>query len=142
MTSFLCPLYQNFNPHSHEGSDNCIYLHTKFSLYFNPHSHEGSDKIHERDFIYINISTHTPTKGATAILTNNFLIFCSISLIISILYLKIIQILFLFRYKFNFLSHILSANLLLFLCLLYTRITIKSMADQLVFLYLHQNVLL
>ena len=88
------------------------------------------------------ISTHTPTKGATAILTNNFLIFCSISLIISILYLKIIQILFLFRYKFNFLSHILSANLLLFLCLLYTRITIKSMADQLVFLYLHQNVLL
>jgi len=26
--------------------------------------------------------------------------------------------------------------------LLYTRITIKSMADQLVFLYLHQNVLL
>ena len=90
----------------------------------------------------ISISTHTPTKGATAILTNNFLIFCSISLIISILYLKIIQILFLFRYKFNFLSHILSANLLLFLCLLYTRITIKSMADQLVFLYLHQNVLL
>ena len=102
----------------------------------------------ERQNVQINdaaknvISTHTPTKGATAILTNNFLIFCSISLIISILYLKIIQILFLFRYKFNFLSHILSANLLLFLCLLYTRITIKSMADQLVFLYLHQNVLL
>ena len=134
-------------------------------LYFNPHSHEGSDLSppakdstlkkfqptlprRERQYqtvvMYMDdfISTHTPTKGATAILTNNFLIFCSISLIISILYLKIIQILFLFRYKFNFLSHILSANLLLFLCLLYTRITIKSMADQLVFLYLHQNVLL
>ena len=121
MTSFLCPLYQNFNPHSHEGSD--LFLNQLF-------------------FCIFFISTHTPTKGATAILTNNFLIFCSISLIISILYLKIIQILFLFRYKFNFLSHILSANLLLFLCLLYTRITIKSMADQLVFLYLHQNVLL
>lgn len=48
------------------------------------------------------ISIHTPTKGATAILTNNFLIFCSISLINFILYLKIIQILFIFRYKFIF----------------------------------------
>ena len=111
-------------------------------IYFNPHSHEGSDGTRITEIKIYKISTHTPTKGATAILTNNFLIFCSISLIISILYLKIIQILFLFRYKFNFLSHILSANLLLFLCLLYTRITIKSMADQLVFLYLHQNVLL
>ena len=45
---------------------------------------------------------HTPTKGATAILTNNFLIFCSISLINFILYLQIIQILFIFRYKFIF----------------------------------------
>ena len=88
------------------------------------------------------ISIHTPTKGATAILTNNFLIFCSISLIISILYLKIIQTLFLFRYKLNFLFHILGANLLSFLCLLYTRISIKSVADQLVFPYLYQNVLL
>ena len=50
----------------------------------------------------IPISIHTPTKGATAILTNNFLIFCSISLINFILYLKIIQILFIFRYKFIF----------------------------------------
>lgn len=48
------------------------------------------------------ISIHTPTKGVTAILTNNFLIFCSISLINFILYLKIIQILFIFRYKFIF----------------------------------------
>ena len=88
------------------------------------------------------ISIHTPTKGATAILTNNFLFFCSISLINFVLYLKNIQILFIFRYKFNFSLHILSANLPLFLCLLYTRIAIKSMVDQLVFLYLHQNVLL
>ena len=48
------------------------------------------------------ISIHTPTKGATAILTNNFLIFCSISLINFILYLQIIQILFIVRYKFIF----------------------------------------
>lgn len=51
---------------------------------------------------WIKISIHTPTKGATAILTNNFLIFCSISLINFILYLQIIQILFIFRYKFIF----------------------------------------
>ena len=88
------------------------------------------------------ISIHAPTKGVTAILTNNFLIFCLISLIIPILYLKIIQKLFLFRCKLNLSFHISSANLPLFLCLLYTRIAIKSMVDQLVFLYLHQNVLL
>ena len=110
--------------------------------YFNPHSHEGSDASACGSAIGSIISIHTPTKGATAILTNNFVIFCSISLIKFILYLKIIQILFIFRYKFIFLLHILSANLPLFLCLLYTRITIKSMVDQLVFLYLHQNVLL
>ena len=51
---------------------------------------------------FMRISIHTPTKGATAILTNNFLIFCSISLINFILYLQIIQILFIFRYKFIF----------------------------------------
>ena len=90
----------------------------------------------------INISIHAPTKGVTAILTNNFLIFCLISLIIPIFYLKIIQKLFLFRCKLNLSFHISCANLLLFLCLLYTRIAIKSMVDQLVFLYLHQNVLL
>ena len=69
---------------------------------FNPHSHEGSDvpsHLTDRTFP---ISIHTPTKGVTAILTNNFLIFCSISLINFILYLKIIQILFIFRYKFIF----------------------------------------
>ena len=55
---------------------------------------------HECDMYEISI--HTPTKGATAILTNNFLIFCSISLINFILYLQIIQILFIFRYKFIF----------------------------------------
>ena len=92
----------NFNPHSHEGSDLIVnMLITNFSN-FNPHSHEGSDmtkaKVDKEEII----SIHTPTKGATAILTNNFLIFCSISLINFILYLQIIQILFIFRYKFIF----------------------------------------
>ena len=105
-------------------------LLTTFSLttclHFNPHSHEGSDWLEKWRHLYIKyisihtptkgatkgscllsmlgkeISIHTPTKGATAILTNNFLIFCSISLINFILYLQIIQILFIFRYKFIF----------------------------------------
>ena len=70
--------------------------------YFNPHSHEGSDGDSFAILLALIISIHTPTKGVTAILTNNFLIFCSISLINFILYLKIIQILFIFRYKFIF----------------------------------------
>ena len=92
----------NFNPHSHEGSD---WISSSFSLQklnFNPHSHEGSDHLSYRVNPLHIISIHTPTKGATAILTNNFLIFCSISLINFILYLQIIQILFIFRYKFIF----------------------------------------
>ena len=140
--SFIPCHSDNFNPHSHEGSDLLSIFQTTQCQNFNPHSHEGSDPELLSSSLCIFISIHTPTKGATAILTNNFVIFCSISLIKFILYLKIIQILFIFRYKFIFLLHILSANLPLFLCLLYTRITIKSIVDQLVFLYLHQNVLL
>ena len=95
---------RNFNPHSHEGSDVLLRCaNDRSKRYFNPHSHEGSDW-YEDDMAPgdVKISIHTPTKGATAILTNNFLIFCSISLINFILYLKIIQILFIFRYKFIF----------------------------------------
>ena len=72
------------------------------TTHFNPHSHEGSDTGKVPIYCGNFISIHTPTKGATAILTNNFLIFCSISLINFILYLQIIQILFIFRYKFIF----------------------------------------
>ena len=116
---------QDFNPHSHEGSDNQQHTTREYDRDFNPHSHEGSDKkIYfkmKNSYIFqstlprrerllysdsptnlFHISIHTPTKGATAILTNNFLIFCSISLINFILYLQIIQILFIFRYKFIF----------------------------------------
>ena len=92
-----------FNPHSHEGSDATGADIGICKRYFNPHSHEGSDDVKEfLDQLDGTISIHTPTKGATAILTNNFLIFCSISLINFILYLQIIQILFIVRYKFIF----------------------------------------
>ena len=63
---------------------------------------KGATQEKPRRSLHQYISIHTPTKGATAILTNNFLIFCSISLINFILYLQIIQILFIFRYKFIF----------------------------------------
>ena len=92
----------NFNPHSHEGSDGCFLELAHSRSNFNPHSHEGSDSLGVALSRNVQISIHTPTKGATAILTNNFLIFCSISLINFILYLQIIQILFIFRYKFIF----------------------------------------
>ena len=115
---------RDFNPHSHEGSDAITLVNGLYKTNFNPHSHEGSDIIfqyiphivdisihtptkgatisHLVHILRYTISIHTPTKGATAILTNNFLIFCSISLINFILYLQIIQILFIFRYKFIF----------------------------------------
>ena len=96
------PFLYDFNPHSHEGSDtgkvpiycgNFISIHTP--------TKGATKKLMKKVKEYL-ISIHTPTKGATAILTNNFLIFCSISLINFILYLQIIQILFIFRYKFIF----------------------------------------
>ena len=115
----------NFNPHSHEGSDisnpnfspippsisihtptkGATHLNARYDLMYKFQStlprRERHKQKDDRLFPKL-ISIHTPTKGATAILTNNFLIFCSISLINFILYLQIIQILFIFRYKFIF----------------------------------------
>ena len=115
----------NFNPHSHEGSDFTQYqlynilgifqstlprrerrslerANSNISLFQSTlprRERQPQQSVQDNSLI---ISIHTPTKGATAILTNNFLIFCSISLINFILYLQIIQILFIFRYKFIF----------------------------------------
>ena len=114
----------DFNPHSHEGSDhlqimtydfNYISIHTptkgatllapcyRANWHISIHTPtKGATEEQYPVMMLVDISIHTPTKGATAILTNNFLIFCSISLINFILYLQIIQILFIFRYKFIF----------------------------------------
>ena len=92
----------DFNPHSHEGSD---FYSAEDDIWMTISIHtptKGATASEENMTVVIVISIHTPTKGATAILTNNFLIFCSISLINFILYLQIIQILFIFRYKFIF----------------------------------------
>ena len=96
-------LFRYFNPHSHEGSDVFTCVIALFVSLFQSTLPRRERRCRDRPGTYSKrISIHTPTKGATAILTNNFLIFCSISLINFALYLKIIQILFIFRYKFIF----------------------------------------
>ena len=55
-----------FNPHSHEGSDLNSGTAETVTVDFNPHSHEGSDKAAATLLDMINfISIHTPTKGST-----------------------------------------------------------------------------
>ena len=81
-------LYENdFNPHSHKGSDNgfrwswrllVISIHTPTRgvtqevadmadkpIDFNPHSHKGSDKECVELGSNLTISIHTPTRGVT-----------------------------------------------------------------------------
>ena len=57
--------FYNFNPHSHEGSDQKTDRKNKVLNYFNPHSHEGSDIQATQNTIHYIISIHTPTKGVT-----------------------------------------------------------------------------
>ena len=58
--------YTDFNPRSHEGSDQRG-IDIPFSPpYFNPRSHEGSDQDNANDTsITTWISIHAPTRGAT-----------------------------------------------------------------------------
>ena len=57
----------NFNPRSHERSDDNRRKFNSDSCHFNPRSHERSDVFHRRmqKSIYP-ISIHAPTRGATA----------------------------------------------------------------------------
>ena len=54
-----------FNPRSHEGSDNYVLDVVKHLNYFNPRSHEGSDFSQYKMFFMLLISIHAPTRGAT-----------------------------------------------------------------------------
>ena len=57
----------NFNPRSHEGSDEPVTINIVRAENFNPRSHEGSDcesSYGKRD---IQISIHAPTRGATTV---------------------------------------------------------------------------
>ena len=55
----------NFNPHSHEGSDPHGTRSEFIPTDFNPHSHEGSDNLLRTNLQESKISIHTPMKGVT-----------------------------------------------------------------------------
>ena len=62
-------LRQNFNPHSHAGSDMFrFYYIDDMTWNFNPHSHAGSDQAILCPLCnQVKISIHTPTQGVTSI---------------------------------------------------------------------------
>ena len=69
----------NFNPRSHEGSDEHRQKHREAQRNFNPRSHEGSDGRYWRTVSRFRISIHAPTRGATAILSKIHPMFLTIS---------------------------------------------------------------
>ena len=59
---------EDFNPHSHKGSDNSFHAEFSAKLHFNPHSHKGSDLLaHIGNIAGKKISIHTPTRGVTKV---------------------------------------------------------------------------
>ena len=58
-------VFSDFNPRSHERSDNQNTCRHSMSVYFNPRSHERSDSNGEHFTIKQMISIHAPTRGAT-----------------------------------------------------------------------------
>ena len=72
MCSDCQPNSQNFNPRSHEGSDEEMKNFDKDLYNFNPRSHEGSDDFDLDYTDYEDISIHAPTRGATAIFAKKF----------------------------------------------------------------------
>ena len=60
-----CVSKGNFNPRSHEGSDDDDDDRYYVKQNFNPRSHEGSDNNTAYIFVYRIISIHAPTRGAT-----------------------------------------------------------------------------
>ena len=57
---------KNFNPRSHERSDQTGSPGRLGSLYFNPRSHERSDSKKDNQCQAYQISIHAPTRGATS----------------------------------------------------------------------------
>ena len=57
----------NFNPRSHERSDDYLLRSCPIHWYFNPRSHERSDKAKSFVASSTTISIHAPTRGATHI---------------------------------------------------------------------------
>ena len=67
LTSALVLSQSNFNPRSHERSDNFCRVISGLVRYFNPRSHERSDAPSKDSEDNDNISIHAPTRGATLI---------------------------------------------------------------------------
>ena len=57
----------NFNPRSHERSDQSACPCSRHSRNFNPRSHERSDRLLVKSIIRLRISIHAPTRGATSL---------------------------------------------------------------------------
>ena len=63
----LCQVHSlGFNPHTHEGCDDCYPDIASQLASFNPHTHEGCDADNDTDFLRYKVSIHTPTKGVTS----------------------------------------------------------------------------
>lgn len=69
---------QNFNPRSHERSDHITQSFVFRFFNFNPRSHERSDEVEAKRKAKLEISIHSPTRGATAILHKKFVYFYTI----------------------------------------------------------------
>ena len=61
-----------FNPRSHEGSDHISPYKGCCRIYFNPRSHEGSDLVSSSNTLFMTISIHAPTRGATKLFCESF----------------------------------------------------------------------
>ena len=64
--SFKC--LPDFNPRSHERSDIPCRCYVCWQQYFNPRSHERSDTLIACVDVFLTISIHAPTRGATFVL--------------------------------------------------------------------------
>jgi len=60
-----CKDQSYFNPHTREGCDGIFSLNIRNNQNFNPHTREGCDQLIKGLIDNLNISIHTPAKGAT-----------------------------------------------------------------------------
>ena len=73
---YSCESCKYFNPRSHERSDNKYYNIVLVYYYFNPRSHERSDCGVIDNWRLNKISIHAPTRGATIIMFH-FALICA-----------------------------------------------------------------
>lgn len=62
----ILSVYRNFNSHAHKGRDLTVLGGRRYCYNFNSHTHEGRDQLRRSYLRRSDISTHTPTRDATA----------------------------------------------------------------------------